>query len=96
MSDPDPAVGLGVAVYGEDGERLGTVRGYDEDGFYVTTREGIESLSVTHEHTVATRGEAELVWRCSNCGAVGDIEALPEECPDCAAEREYLYYWTED
>ncbi len=83
-------------MYTESGEKLGTVRGFDEDGFYVTTREGIASLSVEHERAGHEFGEGELVWRCSECGAMGDIDELPDECPDCGAAREYLYYWTED
>jgi hypothetical protein len=87
---------VGQAVYDEDGAKLGTVRGFDEDGFFVTTREGIAALSVQHERAGHEFGEAELVWRCSRCGAVGDLDGLPDGCPDCDAPREDLYYWTED
>lgn len=78
------------------GTRLGTVRGFDGDGFFVTTREGIAALSVGHERAGHEFGEAELVWRCSQRGAVGGLGDLPVECPDCAAPREDLHYWTED
>jgi len=37
-----------------------------------------------------------LVWRCSQCGAVGDLGTLLEACPDCNTPREDRYYWTED
>ena len=87
---------VGQTVYDDGGTKLGTVRGFDEDGFFVTTREGIAAMSVEHERAGHEFGEAELVWRCSQCGAVGDIDELPDECPDCAAPREDLYYWTED
>ena len=92
----DPRVMAGEAVYDDQGRKLGTVRGFDEDGFYVTTEEGIESLSVEHERSGHDFGEAELMWRCSECGEMGDVEALPEECPNCGAPKEALYYWTED
>lgn len=96
MADDRSRVSPGETVFDEDGTSLGTVRGFDEDGFYVTLREGMDALSVAHEHTVAAYGEAELLWRCSNCGEVGDVHDVPEACPSCGAERERIYYWTED
>ena len=97
MSDDSSKVGLGATVYTDDGEPLGTVRGFDEDGFFVTTREGIDALSIEHERSGHDFGEAELMWRCSNCGEMGDLqESFPEECPNCGAEKEDIYYWTED
>jgi len=97
MTDGDnPRVMAGETVYDDQGRALGTVRGFDEDGFYVTTRDGIESLSVQHERSGHEWGEAELVWRCADCGEVGDLDTLPETCPNCGAEKENLYYWTED
>jgi len=95
MSNDSP-VKIGTAVYDADGREIGTIRGFNDDGFFVTTREGIAALSVEHEHTPHDVGEAELLWRCSDCGAVGDVEDIPDECPDCDAPREHLYYWTED
>ena len=96
MAD-EPRVTIGTTVYTEDGQALGTVRGFDEDGFSVTTREGIESLSIEHERAGHEFGLAELMWRCSNCGEMGDLEdGLPDQCPNCGTERENIYYWTED
>lgn len=91
-----PPVSIGATVYDGDGTRIGTVRGFDEKGFYVTAKEGIRGLSVTHEHTIPEMGEAQLMWRCSACGEVGDVEDIPASCPACGAPREDLYYWTED
>jgi len=96
MSTDEFAIKLGETVYDEDGEAVGTVRGFDEDGFFVTNREGAAAFSVAHEHAPHDFGEAELIWRCSACGELGDIEGLPDACPSCGAERELLYYWTED
>ena len=96
MADETPSVSIGSTVYTEGGEELGTVRGFDDDGFYVSTREGIVSLSVEHERAGHEFGEAELMWRCGNCGEMGDVEEMPDACPNCGAEREELFYWTED
>jgi hypothetical protein len=58
-SDDPVRVGFGTTVYDDDGVALGTVRGFDEHGFYVTTEEGIEALSGEHL-TAGAPGEAEL------------------------------------
>jgi rubrerythrin len=93
--DETTRVSFGTTVYDEDGTELGRVRGFDEHGFYVTTDEGMAGLSREHL-TAGNPGEATLMWRCWECGAMGEIDDLPEECPDCAAPREDLYYWQED
>lgn len=88
---------LGMSVYDEDGKELGTLRGFDEAGFYVTMREGIEALSVEHARTGHEFGEGYLMWRCTECGEMGEIdEGLPDTCPNCGSPKEDLYYWTED
>jgi rubrerythrin len=40
----------------------------------------------------------ELIWRCSDCGAVvaAREEGPPDACPDCGAPKEALYLVTED
>ncbi|MFC3959593.1 DUF7130 family rubredoxin-like protein [Halovivax cerinus] len=101
-ADPDPVedaskIALGQSIYDERGVSLGTVRGVDDDGFYVTTREGIDSLSVEHVRSGQAFGEAELMWRCTNCGEMGELsDGLPGICPNCGTEKEDLMYWTED
>ncbi|USZ70875.1 DUF7130 family rubredoxin-like protein [Natronosalvus halobius] len=90
-------VQFGQTVYGEDGEELGTVRGFDLGGFFVTTREGVEAMSVEHARSGHEYGEAELMWRCTECGEMGAIdEGFPDTCPNCGTEKENLMYWTED
>jgi hypothetical protein len=96
MPDDSPAVSIGMGVYDDEGQLLGHIRGFETDGFLVSTEEGIAALSVEHERAGHEFGEAELVWRCSECGEMGDIEDIPDACPDCGAPREDLYYWTED
>jgi rubrerythrin len=88
-------VGLGQSVYGDEGTELGTVRGFDEHGFYVTVTDGVEALSAEHV-TAGVAAEAELMWRCWECGEIGDVASMPETCPSCGGPREALYYWIED
>lgn len=91
------AVKLGKKVYNTDGELLGEVRGIEERGFFVTSREGVERLSIEHARSGQKFGEAELMWRCSECGEMGEIEeGFPESCPNCGTEKENIMYWTED
>lgn len=93
----DADVGLGAAVYDDEGRKLGTVRGIDEDGFFVTFREGMAELAKEHEASSSAFGEAELMWRCTNCGEMGDIEdGLPDTCPNCGFPKEDMEYWKED
>ncbi|ELZ10858.1 hypothetical protein C479_08603 [Halovivax asiaticus JCM 14624] len=90
-------IALGQTICDERGTVLGTVRGVDDDGFYVTTREGIDSLSVEHVRSGQAFGEAELMWRCTVCGEMGVLsDGLPGTCPNCGTEKEDLMYWTED
>lgn len=96
MPDEKPSVTVGTTVYTEAGDEIGTIRGFDDDGFYVTTRDDIANLSVEHARSGHEFGEAELMWRCSNCGEMGDVAEIPDACPNCDGPREDLYYWTED
>ena len=97
MSDERTRVAAGATVYDDDGRALGTVRGIDDDGFVVTTRDGVSAMSIEHERAGHEFGEAELMWRCMECGEMGEIgDGLPEQCPNCNTEREDLMYWTED
>lgn len=89
------ALDFGETVYTEDGKPLGRVRGFDEDGFYVTSAGGVEAASADHAST-GLSGEGELMWRCWNCGEMGEIENIPDECSSCGAPKEDIYYWTED
>ena len=91
------SLSMGQTLYDADGNAVGTVRGIEEGGVYVTTREGAEGLSVEHARSGHSFGEAELMWRCMECGEMGDLDDdLPEQCPNCGAEKENLMYWTED
>lgn len=88
---------LGETVFNAVGDPLGKVRGFDSNGFVVTMLEGYEPTSVEHGHTATEVGEAELMWRCTECGELGRIEeGVPESCPGCGGRKESLMYWIED
>ena len=94
--EDDLEVRFGQAVFDADGTRLGSIRGFDRSGFFVATRDGVEAAA-DHARGTQGTGEAELMWRCLECGEMGDLdEGLPETCPDCGTEKENLMYWTED
>lgn len=88
---------FGQTLYNEDGMEVGTIRGIERGGVFVSTREGVEELSVEHARVGQSFGEGELMWRCTDCGEMGEIEGgLPDNCPNCGTEKENLMYWTED
>ena len=90
-------ISFGETVYDADGNEVGSVRGLDEHGFYVSTAEGVVAMSMEHE-AGSKAGVKELHWRCWDCGELGKLEGmdLPEACPACGAPREELYYWQQD
>lgn len=91
------SVSLGEVMYNKNGVAMGKVRGYEEGGFFVSTRDGVEMLSIEHARSGHDFGEAHLMWRCRNCGEMGPIDdGMPETCPNCGIEKEHLMWWTED
>ena len=81
-------IDLGETVYNDDGAVLGTVSGYERRGFFVSTRDGVELLSIEHARSGHEFGDAHLMWRCTNCGEMREPdEGLPERCPDCGIEK---------
>jgi rubrerythrin len=96
-TDENTNISIGETLYTEDGTAVGRIRGVEEGGMFVSTREGVEALSIEHARSGHAFGEAELVWRCMDCGEMGHIrDELPDSCPGCGTEREKLMYWTED
>jgi rubrerythrin len=96
-SDAATELSFGQTLYEESGKPVGQIRGIEEGGVFVTTREGVEAMSIQHTRSGHSFGEAELMWRCADCGEMGEIEGgLPETCPGCGSSREHLMYWTED
>ena len=97
MSEDRPRLGFGTTAYTEDGTEIGQIRGVDEDGLHISFRDGIEGMSVEHVRSGQQFGEAELTWRCWEWGELGRLEDdVPDQRPNCGADREELYYWTED
>lgn len=94
-TDAERDVTFGQTVYDGSGNELGHVRGLDEDGFYVTIAEGVTAMSTGHDADNRT-GVKELHWRCWDCGEIGALAEMPEECPNCGAPEEELYYWQQD
>jgi rubrerythrin len=86
----------GQPVFDEDGNKLGSVRGFDDAGFYVVAADEYRRSTVEHSRDIF--GKEFVMWRCWECGAMGQIEGaeLPGACPDCDAAKEELYYWAED
>jgi hypothetical protein len=95
--DAATSLSFGQTLYDESGHPIGSIRGIEEGGVFVTTRDGIESLSVQHARSGHTFGQAELMWRCTVCGEMGKIDrGFPETCPGCDTIREDIMYWIED
>ncbi|MEF8820656.1 MAG: hypothetical protein V5A52_00115 [Halovenus sp.] len=86
-------VDVGRMVYDDEGNELGTVRGFDESGFYVTAN---GDVTVLEDETTSSDHRDAIMWRCWKCGEMGQIEDIPEECPSCNAPKEEIYYWQED
>lgn len=87
----------GTELYTADGTLVGRVRGIEQGGVFVSTRAGVESLSVEHARSGHAFGEGHLMWRCMSCGEMGEIDkGLPDQCPGCGGPREDLMYWKED
>lgn len=88
---------FGQTLYTEDGEPVGEIRGLEEGGVFVTVREGAEAYSIEHARSGHDLGNAELMWRCMECGEMGEIDdGIPDTCPNCGAPKEDIMYWTED
>ena len=97
MSRNPAEIAVGATV--STGTEPATVRAFDTDGPFVTTREGIESLPVEHEHAGHTPDEADLMWpggadlmrRCSDCGEMAELDDIPDACPNCDAPKAHRY-----
>jgi len=83
-------------MFDGEGVELGTVRGITDDGFLVSTREGIEALSGrTRALVPGDRRSRAHVALCRG-GEMGDIADIPPSCPNCGAPPEDIYYYVDD
>ncbi|OIB58989.1 DUF7130 family rubredoxin-like protein [Natrialba sp. SSL1] len=70
------------------------------DNDQLRTRSGVDKMEETEIPIGEPHDSSEAsysMWRCGDCGEMGQLEdGLPEECPNCSAPKEDLYYWEED
>lgn len=85
----------GQRLYDESGTEVGVIQGITDIGVEVNTYDDVDTLSLEHAPGKEV-GEGYLIWRCAHCGEVGDVEAIPDSCPNCGRSREDLYAYLED
>lgn len=85
----------GQKLYTNDGVEIGVIQGITDIGVEVNVHDDFSKLSLEHAPN-ENYGEGYLVWRCSNCGELGAIDEIPDECPNCGEGREGLYAYLED
>lgn len=103
----------GDTVYDDDGRVLGIVTDFTDEGFAVeviqagpdvTEAEGTSGETGddiedddTEDIPGKDFGEGYLMWRCEDCGEMGDLDdGIPEECPNCGAPKEHIHMAQED
>lgn len=97
-STADESIEPGEQVFDDDGELLGRVSGITDDGFEVETvaEDGSDGVG-SEEVPGQTFGEGYLMWECTECGEMGDLDdGMPEVCPNCGAPREAIAEARED
>jgi rubrerythrin len=69
-----------------------------DDGFEVETRDSNDPQGEDYEEIPGQGlGEGYLMWRCSECGKMGELDdGIPSECPNCGAPEEALSEVQED
>jgi rubrerythrin len=86
----------GQRVFDDEGNELGLIRGLTEEGFQVHLGDSVDHLDLEREPG-REFGEGYLMWRCSDCGEMGELEdGYPGTCPGCGAPKRDLYAWLED
>ncbi|MFW5919202.1 MAG: DUF7130 family rubredoxin-like protein [Halanaeroarchaeum sp.] len=85
----------GEIVYDRRARPVGRITGTTDDGFAVEAVpvDGDESEELPGQEF----GEGYLMWRCSECGEMGELDdGMPEACPNCDVEKEALSEVLED
>jgi len=88
----------GEMVFNGDGQPLGLVTNMTDDGFEVGTREATDPhVNDQEEIPGQGLGEGYLMWRCGECGEMGELEdGIPSTCPNCGAPEEEISEARED
>jgi hypothetical protein len=102
----------GDTVYDDEGRVLGIVTDFTDEGFAVEVIDagpsvtesdpGAESGDAsegddTEDLPGKDFGEGYLMWRCEDCGEMGELDdGFPEECPNCGAPKEHIHTAQED
>jgi rubredoxin len=85
----------GELVYDSKRRPVGRVSGLTDDGFEAEAVDPEESE--VEELPGKEFGEGYLMWRCTECGKMDELEdGMPDSCPDCGAPREALEGVEED
>ncbi|MFW5905483.1 MAG: DUF7130 family rubredoxin-like protein [Halorhabdus sp.] len=85
----------GELVYDSNRQVVGRVSGLTDAGFEAEAIAPDESE--VEELPGKEFGEGYLMWRCGDCGEMGELEeGLPESCPNCDAPREAITAVEED
>lgn len=91
----DQTLKPGQRVYDESGREIGRIQAITDLGVEVNTHSDVDTLSLRRAPNV-NLGEGYLLWQCTECGELGDIEQIPDRCPSCESGREELYAYLED
>ncbi|NIB99571.1 rubredoxin-like domain-containing protein [Halobacterium sp. R2-5] len=101
----------GDTVYDTRGHIIGMISEFTDEGFTVEfidagpTVEEDEQTGEPENHGDEDEedipgkefGEGYLMWRCEDCGEMGELEdSIPEECPNCGAPKEHIHQAQED
>ena len=70
---------FGQTVCDENGDELGRVRRFEDGGFHMMTAEGVSTLAWAE----GKPGERTPLWRCTDCGELGDVDDVPRLCLSC-------------
>lgn len=90
----------GDIVYTKSDVPIGVVAGFTETGVEVEVPAAVADRIGIEGPTVIPGGgfgEGYLVWRCGECGEMGELTSgMPPRCPNCGAAKEQLYRSRED
>jgi rubrerythrin len=85
----------GELVYDSDRRPIGRISGLTEEGFEVEAVDPTESE--IEELPGQEFGEGYLMWRCTECGEMDELDdGMPESCPACGAPGEAISAVEED